>query len=324
MQITNRVAKTGTFVVVLAGLATAVVHGLPERADVAVAPTVEQDSTAWAMPLDAFVAPASSKTTYAENLVAEPCLRKAGIDDPVPWATAAGLQADDDAADTAARANPAPALATTRPLTTALAEARGYHGPSVAGANQEGMRKWGYDPDRQAAFAALPDDVAARCWKAARKTLGTTLRGTEQTASELAQRLTYLAALDARQDDPVRTAAAGWRTCMAPSGVPDLPEGPEGMPTPSMHVSARDGDQVVLFSDDPGKAEVAVAERDVACQESSGYRSALYAAEWERLLHVTATDAAVLRKGSTRQPQVEARLDRVIARLAPAAPTDVD
>ncbi|MCS5494721.1 hypothetical protein NY548_13885 [Curtobacterium flaccumfaciens pv. flaccumfaciens] len=96
------------------------------------------------------------------------------------------------------------------------------------------------------------------------------------------------------------------------------------MPTPSMHVSARDGDQVVLFSDDPGKAEVAVAERDVACQESSGYRGALYAAEWERLLHVTATDAAALRKGSTRQPQADARLDRVIARLAPAAPTDVD
>ena len=88
MQITNRVAKTGTLVVVLAGLATAVVHGLPERADVAVAPTVDQDSTAWAMPLDAFVAPASSKTTYAEDLVAEPCLREAGIDDPAPWATA--------------------------------------------------------------------------------------------------------------------------------------------------------------------------------------------------------------------------------------------
>jgi hypothetical protein len=324
MQITNRVAKTGTLVVVLAGLATAVVHGLPERADVAVAPTVEQDSTTWAMPLDAFVAPASSKRTYVENLVAQPCLRKAGIDDPAPWATAAGLQADDDAADTAARANPSPALATTRPLTAALAETRGYHGPSTAGANQEGMRKWGYDPDHQAAFAALPDDVAAHCWNAARKTLGTTLRGTEQAASELAQRLTYLAALDARQDDRVRTAAAGWRTCMAPSGVPDLPEGPEGMPTPSMHVSARDGDRVVLFSDDPGKAEVAVAERDVACQGSSGYRDALYAAEWGRLLHVTATDAAVLRKGSTRQPQVDARLGRAIARLAPAAPADVD
>lgn len=324
MQITNRVAKTGTLVLVTAGLVTAVLHGLPERADVAVAPTVEQDSTAWAMPLDAFVAPASSKTAYAEDLVAEPCLRKAGIDDPAPWATAAGLQADDDADDTAARANPSPALATTRPLTAALAETRGYHGPSTAGANQEGMRKWGYDPDRRAAFTALPEGVAGRCWNAARTVLGTTPRGTEQAASELAQRLTYLAALDARQDDQVRAAAAGWRTCMAPSGVTDLPEGPEGMPTLSMHVGARDDGQVVLSSDDPGRSEVAVAERDAACQESSGYRSALYAAEWDRLLHVTATDAAVLRKGSTRWPQVDTRVDRTIARLAPEAPADVD
>lgn len=324
MHIANRAAKSGTLVIVVAGLVTAVLHGLPEPADVAVAPTVEQDSTAWSMPLDAYVTPASSKTTYAENLVAQPCLRKAGIDDPPPWATAAGLQAEDDADDTAARANPSPALATTRPLTAALAENRGYHGPSTAGANAEGMKAWAFDPDRNESFAALEADAVDRCWKTARTRLGTDPRGTEQSASELAQRLTYLAAVDARQDESVVTAAAGWRTCMAPSGVTDLPTGPEGMPTPSMRVSGRDGDEVAPFVPTVGKAEVAVAERDAACQDSSGYRKALYGAEWDRLLHVTATDAAVLRKGSTRWTQVDARVDRAITRLAPEAPADAD
>ncbi|MBF4609048.1 hypothetical protein [Curtobacterium sp. VKM Ac-1393] len=324
MHITTRAAKSGTLVIVVAGLVTAVLHGLPEPADIAVAPTVEQNSTAWAMPLDAYVAPGSSKTAYAEDLVTQPCLRKAGIDGPPPWATAAGLQAESDADDSAARANPSPALATTRPLTAALAETRGYHGPSTAGANAEGMKAWAFDPDRQAGFAALPQDVLSRCWAAARQRLGTGTGGSADAASELAQRLTYLAAVDARQDESVVTAAAGWRSCMAPSGVTDLPTGPEGMPTPSMRVSGRDGDEVVPFLPTVGKAEVAVAERDAACQDSSGYRKALYGAEWDRLLHVTVTDAAVLRKGSTRWAQVDARVDRAITRLAPEAPADAD
>ncbi|WP_144766216.1 hypothetical protein [Curtobacterium sp. 9128] len=326
MQITTRAAKTGTLALVVIGLAAGVVHGLPEPADVTIEPTVERDPGAWSMPLDAYAVPAGAKTSYAEDLVVEPCLREVGIDDPPPWATAAGLQADDDASDTAARANPSPALATTRPLTAALAETRGYHGPSTDGANREGMRAWAFDPDRNAAFAALsPSQQAAvdRCWHDARKALGSGESGAEQTASDLAQRLTHLAAVDARSDESVVRAAAKWRTCMRPAGVTDLPDAPEGMPTTSMRVLGHDGSAVVVLQEEISKREVAVAERDVACQESSGYRAALYDAEWQRLLHVTASDAAALRRGSTRQPQLDARLDATIARLAPAAPDGV-
>lgn len=323
MQITTRAAKSGTLVLVLAGLVVGVLHSIPEPADIAVAPTVERDPSAWAMPLDAYVAPASSITDYAENLVEQPCLRKAGIDDPPPWATVDGLQAESDADDTAERANPSPALATTRPLTPALAATRGYHGPSTAGANVQGMREWGYDPDRNAAFAALPGDTASRCVHEARRTLGTELDARGQTASELAQRLTWLAAVEARSDDTVRTAAAGWRTCMAPAGLSDLPDGPEGMPTRSMGVAVQDGDTRVFLAT-VGTAEIAIAKRDAACQQSSGYRTALYDAEWSRLLHVTASDAEALRGGSTQQPEVAARVERTIERLAPAAPADAD
>lgn len=324
MPITTRAAKTGTLVLVVAGLATAVVHGLPEPADVAVAPTTERDPGAWTMPLDAYVTPASSKVSYAETLTADPCLRDLGVDDPPPWATAAGLQAQDDARDTAARANPEPALATTRPLTAALADVRGYHGPSTAGANAGAMKAWAFDPDRDAEFQALSQHEVERCWHQARKSLGSNQSGATGRASDLAQRLTYLAAVEARSDDAVVTAAAGWRTCMAPSRLTDLPDGPEGMPTPSMHVVGSGGIDTDVFTPVVGKQEIAIAQRDVACQRSSGYRSALYDAEWDRLLHVTATDAAVLRAGSTGQPALDRRLDRTIERLAPAAPADVD
>ncbi|WP_420366583.1 hypothetical protein AAEP80_07565 [Curtobacterium sp. L3-7] len=320
MQITTRVAKTGTLALVVAGLATAVVHGLPEPADVAVAPTVERDSADWTMPLDAYAMPAGSKSDYAENLLADPCLRKAGIDDPPPWATVSGLQADSDASDTDARGNPSPALATTRPLTAALAGTRGYHGPSTAGANRQGMTAWGFDADRNAAFAALPDGVAARCWNAARKTLGNTATGHVQEASAVAKRLTRLAALDARRDEAVVSAAERWRSCMEPSGVRDLPAAPDGMPTPSMGVGPTD----VPVETGIGSVEIAVAKRDVACQTSSGYRKTLYDAEWNRLLHVTASDAAVLAAAEPDQLAVDARLDRTIERLAPKAPAGVD
>lgn len=323
MRITTRVAKTGTLVLVAAGLGGAVLHGLPEPADHAVEPTTTKDVASWAMPLDGWVAPGGHEQDYVEMLVELPCLRAAGLDVPaLPWATVDGLHAADDAMDSTARANPSPALATTRPLTAEQAESRGYHGPSTAGANRDGWERWAYAPGFNDAFAALPAGASERCLERTRRSLGT--GGGGQEASETAQRLTFLASVAARQDPAVARAATAWRTCMAASGLTDLPSGPEGMPTESMRVLKVDGDQVSPLSDEVGAAEVAVAERDVRCQRSSGYRQALYDAEWSRLLHVTARDAAVLAATEPDQATLAARLDRVVERLAPDAPTDVD
>lgn len=321
MHLTMRTAKTGTLVLVVAGLAAAVVHGLPEPSDVAVQPTVERDSSAWSMPLDAYVLTAATKTDYAEDLVEQPCLRAAGIDDPPPWATVAGLQAESDASGSIAAGSTSPPLAATRPLSAGQARDRGYRGPTQAGANRQTFRGWGFTAERNAAFAALPDGVAERCIRQARKTLGSGQGSGDQQASMLALNLTYLASVAARSDDDVVAAARSWRACMAPAGVPDLPDDPAGMPTASM----TSVDWVTDIADaDVPRAEVATAERDVACQRSSGWRSALYDAEWQRLLHVTASQAAVLRRGSTDNPAVEDRVDDAIRRLAPEAPAGVD
>jgi hypothetical protein len=321
MQLTTRIAKTGTLALVVIGLGAGVVHGLPEPADVAVRPSVEQDQDAWAMPLDGWAQPGGRKQDYAVNLVIQPCLRRAGIDFPVPWATAAGLEAASDADETPERGNPAPALSWTRPLDADLARTRGYHGPSTAGANEDGIRVWGQDPDRNAAFATASQTAMDRCFQDGYRTLGLADEdGTEQSASTTAKALTSVAAAAAQQDAAVVTAAARWRTCMAPSRVQDLPTSPADMPSDTMRRQ---------FGTDFGStpvqdAEVAIAGRDVACQESSGYRQALYDAEWDRLLHVTATDAAVLRSAEPKQLVVDRRLDRTIERLAPEAPADVD
>jgi hypothetical protein len=321
MQITTRVAKTGTLALVVIGLGAGVVHGLPEPADVALTPSVAQDQAAWTMPLDGWAQPGSRKQTYAENLVIQPCLRRAGIDFPVPWATSAGLRALSDADETPERGNPSPALSSTRPLDADLARTRGYHGPSTAGANEDGMRTWGQDPERNAAFDRASQTAVERCFNEGYRTLGLADEdGTEQSASMTAKRLTDVAAKAAQQDAAVLAAAIEWRTCMAPSRVADLPASPADMPSDS--VRRQFGTD--LDSTPVQDAEVAVAERDVACQESSGYRQALYDAEWDRLLHVTKTDAAVLRAVEPEQLVVDRRLDRTIQRLAPEAPADVD
>ncbi|MDP4334358.1 hypothetical protein Q7F20_13340 [Curtobacterium sp. A7_M15] len=318
MQRTSRAAKTGTLVLVLVGLGAGVVHALPEPADRAIEPTVERSVGTWAMPLDGWVQPGSEKAAYAEDLVVQPCLREAGIDFPPPWATVDGLEAASDAAETPERGNPAPALSWTRPLDEDTARTSGYHAPSTAGANRDGRRAWGEDPERNAAFADAAQSAVTRCFRQAERTVGTDdPDGSVQRASMTAKRLTFLAGTAAREDETVVAAAARWHTCMADADVPDLPRAPSEMPSQSMKMDYGTN----LASTPVQDAEIAVAERDVSCQHSSGYRDALYDAEWRRLSHVTATDAAVLHAAEPDQRDVERHLDEVIRDQAPESPS---
>ncbi|UBQ03294.1 hypothetical protein [Curtobacterium sp. TXMA1] len=319
MRITQRAAKSGAFVLVLAGLGGAVLHSLPEPADHAVRPTVERDTDTWSMPLDGYVQPPADETSYAEELVAGPCLERLGIDGTPPWATVSGLQAVSEADDPAVRGNTAPALATTKPLLPALVERRGYHASSTIGANVAARRSWAGSPDRAAAIAAAPGKAVDACWRRAREALGTDGRRVEQ-ATEVAERLTFLAAVDARRDPSVTATTGAWHRCMGTAGLVDLPAAPSDLPSQSMlmdhGLSFREGEVT--------KAEIALAEQDLSCQETSGYRAALYDAQWSRLLHVTATDAAALAAARPDQLAVAERVATTIEQLAPEAPEGVD
>lgn len=318
MRPTQRAAKTGTLLLVVAGLGAAVLHQLPEPADQTIRPTAERDPDTWSMPLDGYAQPGSSEETYAVNLLVQPCLVDQGIDFPMPWATLDGLRAQSVVDETPERGNPSPALAWSRPLSADDAARRGYHAPSTDGANASGIRAWGQDPERNAAYTAADGAEVDRCYRAARRTLGTG-NGAAQSASQTAKRLTYLAAEDARRTPEVRAAATRWRQCLAPAATQELPDDPHGMPTTAMR-QAFELEARTVASDD----EIALAEHDVACQTSSGYRAALYDAQWDRLLHVTATDAAVLWSADGDQAALADRVAATIERLAPPAPEGVD
>lgn len=320
MRITQRAAKSGAFVLVLAGLGGAVLHSLPEPADHAARPTVERDLDTWSMPLDGYAQPGWSEVGYAESLLDQSCLRKAGIDFPVPWATLAGLQADSMRTETPERGNDAPALAWSRPLDADAAADLGYHLPSTRGANRDGWRLWAEDPEHNAAFDRADRTAVDRCFRQSRRELGTDDDGEAQGASTTAKRLTHLAADEARREPAVVAAAARWRTCLAPDAPSALPEDPHGMPTGAMRQAFGIDGLALPVS----KAEVALAEQDLSCQESSGYREALYDAQWSRLLHVTATDAAVLAAARPDQLAVAERVATTVEQLAPEAPEGVD
>lgn len=298
----QRAARAITLVVVVAGVAGVAIAGSPARADTRVAPTVHRDVDAWTMPLDGYVTPAGGLMDQAENLGQESCLAAAGITWDVPNRDPDALIARSDSQNAPVRGNPAPALSWTRPLDAEVAADRGYHGASTDGVNETAWKRWAFDPARN----TVDQDVFARCLSRARTVLGIrpAESGTQQAASSTALRLTYVAAIEARSDTPVVEAAVRWRSCMTEAGVHDIARAPSGMPTRAL----RDRFGAVIPGTPISDDEKAVATQDVDCQVSSGYRAALYDAEWNRLDRVTAADAATLARAQTDMPEVTARL----------------
>ncbi|KQO62804.1 hypothetical protein [Curtobacterium sp. Leaf261] len=98
---------------------------------------------------------------------------------------------------------------------------------------------------------------------------------------------------------------------MTEAGVHGVSRAPSGMPTRSL----RDRFGAVIPGTPISAVEKSVATRDVDCQVSSGYRARLYDAEWNRLVHVTASDAATLSRARTDMPEVTDRLRSDVASL---------
>lgn len=298
----QRAARAVTLVVVVAGVAGVAISGAPPRADTPIAATVHRDVETWAMPLDGYVTPAGGLMDQAENLGQEPCLAAVGITWDVPHRDPDALIARSDSQNAPVRGNAAPALSWTRPLDAAVAADRGYHAASTDGLNETAWKRWAFDPARN----TVDQDAFVTCLSRARTDLGIrpAQSGRQQEASSTALRLTYVAAIEARSDAPVVRAAEEWRGCMTSAGVADVARAPSGMPTRAL----RDRFGAVVAGTPVSDVEKAVATQDVACQVSSGYRRALYDAEWNRLGRVTASDAATLARARTDMPEVTARL----------------
>lgn len=305
------VAKLAALVVVVAGTAAIAVSNLPEPADQTLPHLPAKDVSSWSMPLDRYLVVNDVTEQYAELLLQSKCAAAQGVRMDVPWQDVAtiGVHGFGDTDDAGLGQD-----SVARPLTVDAAEAVGYHRvPTDTLSN--GL--W-------AAFIARPPLPAAQqriadaCQTRVRETelSITPLSGRAQQASALAVTLANRAMRDARRDPAVVARQKAWRTCMAPARVRDLPVSPALMPSPSV----ANGFEVGLPTPQVSAGEKRVAVQDATCMTSTGYRAALYAADYRQQQRVTKSDLAVLEAGGVDQESYAAKVDRVIAANLPPKP----
>ncbi|AMM22010.1 hypothetical protein AX769_19995 [Frondihabitans sp. PAMC 28766] len=305
------VAKLAALVVVVAGTAAIAVSNIPEPADQALPHLPTKDVSSWSMPLDRYLVVNDDQEHYAELLLQSKCAAAQGVRMDVPWrdVTSIGVHGFGDAEDAGLGQD-----SVVRPLTVGTAKAVGYHRVPT---DTLSSGLW-------AAYLARPpltgaqQRVADSCLTQVRETELSIapLSGRAQVANALAVTLANRALRDARRDPAVVSRERAWRTCMAPARVRDLPESPALMPSPSV----ANGFAVGLPTAHVSAGEKSVAVQDATCMTSTGYRAALYAADYRQQQRVTKSDLGVLEAGGVDQRVYAAKVDRVIAANLPPKP----
>jgi len=299
----QRRAKRVTLAAVVAVVAGVVAYGIPANAAYALPDLPEKDVDAWTMPLDRYVPVGETSSSYALLLVAQQCMVAAGHDDfVVPWRdVAAGDRAGELSMNGSLR---------LRAFDLATAETRGYHALSVIDA---GAAAW-------SEFSSQPwtDERSARFDTCVQRA-----RGTVPSLDDYSNRTQSLvrlnnAAFEGARDDPTVTATwDDWRGCMQDARVGDVASDPSGMPTLEM----ADRFETLDSSTSPTDDEIEIATADARCRESSGYRDALYEAEWQRQLTVPHDDGELLSGIDTAALAADnAEIRRVLAELTPPQP----
>lgn len=184
-------------------------------------------------------------------------------------------------------------------------------------------KTWGYheqpigSPERLDAAAAAADKIVDNalddfdaCNAEAREQLGDVPAGVIDVP-----KLGIGAFEGAKQAPEVLEAVQRWKDCMAPQGIPDLPDDPFDMPVESLKArfgwSTTGGDTTGPAT--PGIEEIAVATADAACRTSSGFTQARYDAEWDRQIDQVSSNLAALERTSEAWDAYEAHLDELIA-----------
>jgi hypothetical protein len=290
----------GAVVAVVAGV---VAYGIPANAAYALPDLPAKDVDAWTMPLDRYVPVGETSSAYALLLVAQQCMVGAGYDDyVVPWRDVA-------AADRAGELSTNGSLR-LRAFDLVTAETRGYHASSVIDA---GAAAW-------SEFSARPwttgrSDRFDTCVQRARTTVPS--MGDHHDRTQSLVRLNN-AAFEGARDDPTVTATwDDWRGCLQDARVGDVASDPSGMPTLEMV----DRFETLDSSTSPTDDEIEIATADARCRESSGYRDALYEAEWHRQLTVPHDDGELLAGIDTAALAADnAAIQRVLDELTPPRP----
>ncbi|BDZ51974.1 hypothetical protein GCM10025867_42150 [Frondihabitans sucicola] len=307
------IAKTATLVVVVAGTAAVVVSNVPQPVDRTLSHLPAEDVASWAMPLDRYLLVDTHKSDYANDLLVGKCLAARGIDWDVPWQGPLAFPADGD-------------FSVSRPLASHAAAERGYHGAAEDGLSTYLWHRFSTQPPLTGHRGAAVDS----CIRSVRRTdlPITAVDGRAQEAGVRAVQLANRAYDAAGRESAVIAAARRWRSCLAPaydtalapaqsqSPSSTVPSSPAEMPSTAI----RQTFSTEVSSSPVTSAETTLAVKDAACQTSSGYRAALYDAEYRLQSKVTADDAAVFAAATVDQRAYDRRLDRIIAGNLPAKP----
>lgn len=305
------IAKTVVLAVVVAGTAGIAVRNLPEPADQTLPALASPDVANWAMPLDRYIEVNDFSHNYAELLLTSECMATRGVDWSIPWQDPSSLAAQ----------FAGPEADVLRPTDATAAASRAYRA-----VRPDGYSAYLWSEFFSGAGSRLTDTestVESECLSKIRRTVLPSAEsdGRAQAASYLAIRLGNEAYRGAIQDPEVVATLPAWRSCLAAAGVPTrtverLPPATDGVITAAL--------RRVFGPDETGSVittrETRTATADVACQTSSGYRTALYAAETARQRKVTASDLAVLQAAPVDQREAQHEVDRIVREHLPKEP----
>lgn len=268
-----------------------------ESAELSDATLPEQNRTLWVMPLDQYMVTQSQvkREAYLHALLSQSCISEQGFEHTVPSPNLS----DDSGFGVRNRFDPG------------VASEFGYHSPVVVtdadDAWTEYTRRPMSDDELQALDGCVRDvmaDSSVPKW----------------TSKDLdyAPGIAQAAVLGAVEDATVSSAAEKWIECMAPLGISDLPASPSEMPSESMRASYGWATFAEVDSTPPiTPAEIADAEFDAGCRETSGYSEALYQAEWSRQVELLKSNEAALEDLYSTITETDAAMIEQVASLAP-------
>ena len=250
------------------------------------------------LPLNKFMLGDTKNSDYAENLLIEPCMVKAGFDWNVPWR------------DTRSNDGPSWNDAHMRLFTLALAQRWGFRIAPSSDPSLTALRSFQRE---KATISSAEEAALTSCLSQARKELPI-LPGSAQRATAFAQ----AAYESAQKDKTVLRAAAAWKKCMVPAGISDLPDLPTRMPSDSIIRRFTIKFDISNIPPQVTQEEITLATTDFECRTKAGYEQALYDAQWSRQATLLAENADELNRVAA---QISKHTIAVLAVIASHAPS---
>lgn len=253
-----------------------------------------QNQDLWVLPIDLYVPSLaqSRKETYATVLLVQDCLAETGMNVPIPRPNL------EDGGDRGVR----------ELLTPEVAAEYGYRSPS-----------WMASMDTSDAWVAFLRRPVSDGYRAAEQRCYDSIEAPSFSGDMLNYALSFsnAAFMGAMRDEEVLKAGAGWNQCMSGSGIEDLPDTPDGMPTTSIFTrfglgQSPDAGQEIAISAEERTTAVA----DATCRQTTGYAAMLYQANWDRQVRLLAENSTALQDMGAKIAEIDAALNKVVAEHA--------